>query len=162
MSINQKLYTCAFYFWRGEVLLVEKNFPSWQKGLLNGIGGKVEGGEVAAATCVREFYEETGLRVPGPEWHQFASEGCKAGVAHDERGDGYRVMFYRARAPDDGPRPTIPLANDVGEWLFWHDIDAVEGQVVGNLRWLIPLAMDWRRLYAVVSVDDDIKTRPSW
>lgn len=41
------------------VLLVEKTHPDWQRGKLNGLGGKVEDGESSWDAMVREFREET-------------------------------------------------------------------------------------------------------
>lgn len=55
------VYTCAFAFSGEHVLLLRKDTPSWQKGKLNGIGGKVEQGESIHTATVREFQEETGL-----------------------------------------------------------------------------------------------------
>lgn len=60
------------------VTLIEKRTgPKWMKGLLNGLGGKVEPGETAAQAMEREFDEEAGLRLDswayfttlsGPDW----------------------------------------------------------------------------------------------
>jgi 8-oxo-dGTP diphosphatase len=44
------------------VCLIKKNRPTWQKGLLNGVGGHVEVGEAPSAAMAREFEEETGVR----------------------------------------------------------------------------------------------------
>jgi hypothetical protein len=38
----------------GRVALIEKNRPAWQRGLLNGIGGKIEGDEMPVETMIRE------------------------------------------------------------------------------------------------------------
>ena len=46
---------------RTEVLLINKNRPDWQKGKLNGVGGKVEEGELPYEAMVRECKEECGL-----------------------------------------------------------------------------------------------------
>lgn len=46
---------------RQEVLLIEKNRPTWQAGKFNGIGGKLEGEESALEAMIRECQEETGL-----------------------------------------------------------------------------------------------------
>lgn len=43
------------------VLLIRKNRPSWQKGKLNGVGGKVETTEIPYDAMVRECEEECGL-----------------------------------------------------------------------------------------------------
>lgn len=58
------LFTCTFAFSHtGEhVLLIRKARPEWQKGYLNGIGGKFEPGDRSVIDCtIREFREETGL-----------------------------------------------------------------------------------------------------
>ena len=47
------------------VLLMVKKRPAWQEGLLNGIGGKIESGESCLEAMNREFFEETGLDLPG-------------------------------------------------------------------------------------------------
>ena len=43
------------------VLLIQKNHPDWQKGFLNGIGGKIEPKEKPLDAMHRECQEETGL-----------------------------------------------------------------------------------------------------
>lgn len=45
----------------GHVALIIKKHPTWQAGLINGIGGKIEIGESGEEAMIREFYEETGL-----------------------------------------------------------------------------------------------------
>lgn len=45
------------------VALIRKNKPEWQKGKLNGIGGKIEEGETPYDAMCREFEEETGVRI---------------------------------------------------------------------------------------------------
>jgi 8-oxo-dGTP pyrophosphatase MutT (NUDIX family) len=54
-------YSCAFAFAGASVLLIRKAKPEWQKGLLNGIGGKLESPESVMDCTIREFREETGL-----------------------------------------------------------------------------------------------------
>lgn len=50
------------------ILLIEKTKPAWQKGLLNGIGGKIENGELPMEAMVREFREETGIESSEDDW----------------------------------------------------------------------------------------------
>lgn len=62
MSVEIQVYSVAFAFYREDVLLIRKAKPDWQKGLLNGIGGKMEPGDINVLdTTRREFVEETGL-----------------------------------------------------------------------------------------------------
>ncbi len=53
------------------VLLIKKNRPEWQAGLLNGIGGKMEANENFEMSMVREFKEETGIQTNEESWKQF-------------------------------------------------------------------------------------------
>src|SRR5579862_2183312 len=55
-----------------KVRMIEKQHPEWQKGKLNGIGGKIEPGEEPIAAMVREFEEETGWRTFESDWTHFA------------------------------------------------------------------------------------------
>lgn len=51
------------------VALIRKETPSWQKGRLNGLGGKVERGEESLAAMRREFNEEGGVDVS--DWKRY-------------------------------------------------------------------------------------------
>lgn len=55
-----------------ELVLIEKKKPDWQKGLLNGVGGKVEALETPIGAMVREFEEETGVHTEEDMWQPFA------------------------------------------------------------------------------------------
>jgi len=157
-------YTCGFLFWRDEVLLVRKTRPDWQAGLLNGIGGKMERGEEPLPSMVREFREETGLLTSadcepgaGPAWHCFIVEHEPWGAV---------VHFCRASVPDCDPRPRVPGQNDVGEVLSWFHLHGLlcmdSTHAVGNLRWLLPLALDPRQTSGALHVGGDIRVRPRW
>jgi len=54
------------------VVLIEKKKPDWQKGLLNGVGGKIEVMESPIDAMVREFKEETGADTLPGMWQPFA------------------------------------------------------------------------------------------
>lgn len=51
-----------------QVLLLRKNRPKWAAGKVNGLGGKLEPGELPEQAMSREFLEECGLRVPPEKW----------------------------------------------------------------------------------------------
>src|SRR5690606_21087500 len=77
---------------RREVVLVRKNRPAWQAGFLNGVGGKVERGEVPVAAMAREFAEEAGVSVDPSAWDELCT------VTWPERGapEGFgAVVFFR-------------------------------------------------------------------
>jgi len=61
----KKKYVLGFLFSEDNkyVSLIWKKKPEEQKGLLNGIGGKVEDGEDYFTAIEREFFEETGVKV---------------------------------------------------------------------------------------------------
>ncbi len=124
-------YCCGFAFdeARERVALVRKRSPDWQRGKLNGVGGKVEQGESAAGAMSREFHEETGHHVPAWAWREYARLS----------GNGYDVAFLWCVGPDE-------LFVDGGrgeEDVEVVRLDEMSGlHVVPNLRWLVPLALD--------------------
>lgn len=146
------IYTAGFLFWKTSVLLVEKTHPKWQQGLWNAVGGKLHPGESLLQTQCREFREETGLSVPENSWDKFCME----------LGPGYVVHFYRTVA-ESRECPEVPPQNDTQEVLRWVQVEDLQGlRVVGNLRWLVPLAQDWRKLRVQLNTESDIRTRPTW
>jgi 8-oxo-dGTP pyrophosphatase MutT (NUDIX family) len=134
---NPKIYVAGFLFNadKARVLLVRKTRPEWQVGLLNGIGGKIEDmGESAEEAMVREFKEEVGWD-PKIGWDFFCVE----------EGPGYQVYFFRSTLVSPEIPWAAPSVNDVGEPLAWYDLPLKE-PAVGNLNWLIPLALDPRHI----------------
>lgn len=70
----EKNYVLGFAFdkSRKEIILIEKQKPDWQKGKLNGVGGKVETfDETPYHAMIREFKEETGLSTGIDNWDLF-------------------------------------------------------------------------------------------
>ena len=68
-----KEYVLGFMFDRANatVVMIHKNKPEWQKGFLNGVGGKIEPNEAPLDAMEREFKEETGVEVT--TWNRFAT-----------------------------------------------------------------------------------------
>lgn len=65
-------YVLGFAFTEdgNKVILIEKQKPEWQKGLYNGVGGKIEGDDASGPDAMqREFKEETGLDIKADDWH---------------------------------------------------------------------------------------------
>ena len=109
-----------------DVLLIEKQRPTWQKGLLNGIGGKVEKGEPFEIAMKREFLEESGLWVG--TWHEFCTlVGAKYKIKCFSGAHDFYCKFTTTTDEQVVVRPTESL----GE------------RVVPNINWLIPMAKDF-------------------
>jgi 8-oxo-dGTP diphosphatase len=125
------------------VVLIRKNRPEWQKGKLNGVGGKVEPGELIGEAMVREFREETGNHVP--IWDQFARLVWEEGTVH----------FLRAFATGDKLDACRTVTD---ENIEVHRIYPGHGQAqwresaTPNLLWLVPLAAHRHDTYDVIDV----------
>jgi 8-oxo-dGTP diphosphatase len=123
------------------VCLIEKQKPTWQAGLLNGVGGKVEEQDKlteitpparqARRAMAREFLEETGATIHEDLWHRFFVMRFDNGAV---------VHCFTAHLPDDQmPQTTetervdMYAVHEGGAWFLRFPI-------VPNLRWLIPMA----------------------
>lgn len=129
------------------VVLIRKNRPEWQKGKLNGVGGKVEPGEQVIAAMHREFKEETGFGTEGwsTGWDRFASLTWEGGIVHFFR------MFVSF--------PVLSLCRTVtDESIEIHRIYPRHGEAqwresaTPNLLWLVPLAAHRHDTYDVIDV----------
>lgn len=126
---NITIYVCGFYFDHKvqRVVLIWKNKPAWQKGKLNGVGGKIENRELPIAAMRREFCEETGIL--HEEWHNLITL----------EGEDWRVHFFYTVGKDNEfeyaeTRETEEVAK--------IDIESLDDYPhISNLRWLIPMAV---------------------
>lgn len=127
LARRAQLYVCGFLFSpeRDRVLLIRKNRPRWQAGRLNGVGGKIEPGETPLEAMRREFREETGLEID--DWQPVADLVLEGSIIH----------FFAAF---DGAIGDARALTD--EKLEIHPADALPKDVLGNLRVLVPLALD--------------------
>jgi 8-oxo-dGTP diphosphatase len=122
MGATHKAVIGFLFDGQGNVLMIEKNHPEWQKGRLNGIGGKIERGETPLQAMIREFREEAGAVVTS--WREFAVM----------TGDGYKLNLFTARenveihpTPDEGP-------------ISWYPVDNLPPNTLPNMWFLIPMA----------------------
>lgn len=111
------------------VCLIEKQKPDWQKGKLNGIGGKVEVGESSRNAMVREFREETGVDTNGDDWDFFAKL----------TGDNYEMHCFRIRTNDVHRVATMEIEQVDN---YRTDLVLQSGKTVHSMHVLLPLAMD--------------------
>ena len=113
-----------------QMALIHKQRPAWQKGFLNGVGGHLKENEEPIVAMKREAVEEMGVRT---SWRTF----CQLG---DRR--HWTVHFFCAfdsEALDSAQTQTdeeivrLPVAQAV-----------LSTNVIPNLRWLIPMALNVR------------------
>lgn len=119
------------------VALIEKKRPGWQAGKLNGIGGHVEPGEEPLAAMVREFKEETGADIPAEQWKYFCKMDGGDWVVWCYKSFGHPLL----RSMTDEPVMKVRLT-----WLW-----GARENIIPNLNWLIPLALDPESSVAEVS-----------
>ena len=119
-------YVVGFAFDDDEnVALIRKEKPDWQKGYLNGPGGKIEEGESSHDAMVREFEEETGLLVP--VWEPYVKLA----------GEDWSCAFFRAFSVDLSKVRTV-----TDEQIMVLNARYLPPSTLTNLTWLIPLALD--------------------
>lgn len=134
MSINKKLYVVGFLFDNSgnRVVLIRKNRPVWQKGRLNGLGGKIELFETAKDAMTREFKEEAGVQVEN--WKKLALI----------IGEDYLVDVFMAF--DSTALQTVATMTDEAvEIIQTIDLPHMK-DTISNLQWLIPLALNSSKL----------------
>ncbi len=133
-------YVCGFMFSENmnKVALISKLKPEWQKGKLNGIGGKIEPGEGYLNAMVREFKEETGVETSFDEWKLFAYLSDKI---------NWEVYFLKAFS--DKVYDAVTTTEEEVRLLFPPWISSFN--VIPNLLWLIPLALDKEKHFAEIN-----------
>jgi 8-oxo-dGTP pyrophosphatase MutT (NUDIX family) len=121
-------YVLGFLFSEDEskVALIKKKRPDWQKGFLNGIGGKLKGKGFWYYSMVEEFREETGVLIT--KWQPVIKL----------IGDDYEVIVYRGFSNSiyDIESPT----DEIVEIVKICDIPKLK--VIENVKWMIPLCLD--------------------
>jgi len=116
-----------------EVVLIQKQRPEWQKGYLNGIGGKVEKDEQPYDAMVREFKEETGITCNN--WQFCGRFSCDGGLVYL-----YKKHFSIAELDYIDGR----ISAD-GETINKRRVDNLRQagpRPLDNLHWIIPLLLD--------------------
>jgi len=119
------------------VVLIRKSKPLWQVERLNGIGGKIEPGELPINAMAREWYEETGT--------MWTSWGALFTLQHPDPAGKNEYTLYGFFTTSNDTRASELLHGRLvsGEGVIEicnarHLPDAI----IGNLRWMIGLALD--------------------
>lgn len=118
-------YVVGFLFSEDDkkVVLIRKDKPKWQAGLLNGVGGKIEAGESPHRAMIREFKEEAGLDIQ--LWKPIVKIYS----------DSYEVHFFMAKGD------VTKVTSVTSEKVKVVDVLKLPKNVLWDVRWLVPLAL---------------------
>lgn len=113
-----------------KVILIRKEKPYWQKGFYNGVGGKVQEGELPIEAMRREFREETGVDIF--YWKYF-------GYIYDFDN---KISLFTSLCQTDS-FVEIFVSNKTEELVAEIFLDNIKTiPIVYNLHWLIPMARE--------------------
>ena len=117
----------AFDIRQQQVLLIQKVKPEWQKGCINGIGGKIDEGESSMQAMAREFREEAGVLTKPHHWvYQ-----CEM-IGHD-----WSVsVFYTCTDK------IFNFTDMTIEKCGIYSINRLPLNIITNVNWLIPFCLD--------------------
>jgi 8-oxo-dGTP diphosphatase len=110
---------------RRQVVLMRRMRPLWQAGRVNALGGRLVIGESPGDAARREVREESGVDVK--EWTEVL-------VWDDAE---YRMHVMRAVSALASTARTME-----DQEVFLADVESLPANVIDNLRWLVPLALD--------------------
>lgn len=143
-------YVCGFAFdTMGDVCLIRKEHPQWQRGLLNGVGGKIElddpevtvihegsvvsyGPSRSYSAIAREFKEEAGVSILPHRWRLFHREQWQNGNSVDFFTTGLLAGEIPTTQTDER---VLMFGWRHRDWLSWQ-----QAGLMYNLPYLIPMA----------------------
>ena len=143
-------YVCGFMFdyEKQNVVLILKNHPEWQKGKLNGLGGKVKEGESLEQAMAREFMEEAEVTTAPEKWEIF----------HEIETPEATIYFFKMQAhgiwqvgsPTSEQVKVYPIMSILSYPLPDTDLVIEHNQPapIPNLRWLIGMCLDPAHKYS--------------
>jgi 8-oxo-dGTP diphosphatase len=104
---------------------MRKSRPAWQAGKINALGGKIQPGESPPEAARREVREEAGVDVE--PWEEFLVWDDHVYRMHALR--AFHAAAGRARTAED-------------QEVFLASARELPPDVIENLRWLVPLALE--------------------
>ena len=110
---------------RRQVVLMRRTRPAWQAGRVNALGGKLLPDESPGGAARREVREEAGVDVAA--WEEFLVWDDPVYRLHVVR--AFDDAALRARTAED-------------QEVFLAEVRALPAELIDNLRWLVPLALD--------------------
>ncbi len=131
------------------MILIEKqtkDIPAlaFMDGKLNGVGGKMKPHETAHCAMAREFEEETGVATHRDAWKCFGQM---------EGESGWTVYLFAIRISDEQAEDCHTVTE---EEVMNASIESIttwlSDQIVPNLAWLIPMALDAEIKYGRIAL----------
>jgi len=125
-SLPDMRYTLCFLTRGDEILMLKRNRAP-NRGLWNGVGGKIAPGETPVDSCLREVREETGYQLESLRFH-----GILTWEGYETAPGG--LYIFSAPAPDSIPHDTAEgeLRWQPREWVF------TSPEVVDNIHFFGP------------------------
>lgn len=141
---NSIIYCVGFAFNedKSKVMLIRRSKPDWQKGKLNGIGGKVLRSESQFEGMQREFVEQAGIPTPMSDWKMYCTL----------HGEDYILYCFAIKLGKYVN--ALQSGGDIG----WYNVEDVSNwmpsnQLIHNVPWLVGMALDSRVQYANVKAE---------
>lgn len=119
------------------VALIRKQKPEWQKGKLNGVGGKVEPGEDSMSAMRREFVEEAGVLCG---WQPFLNVKTATNFSNEDD-NGFDIDFFVCVGE------LGMLVTRTNEGIEIHTVESLPRRVdlIENIIWTVPMAAECLR-----------------
>ena len=138
----QQDYVLGFVFdlYAKKVLLMKKKKPEWQKDFFNGVGGKVESDEDMYIAMARECQEETSVETHFLDWRHFCT--MKGLNCPDGDWNVYCLSLHLT-----SPDMKVNFTTNEDELVLWFDLTDIQvmlPRLLGNIPWLIGMALDHR------------------
>lgn len=109
------------------VVLLEKRTPEWQRGRLNGVGGKIEAGETPVEAMIREFEEEVGVKTSPRAWQLYVRM----------HGEDWECHVFRANLNNEQAKE---VKRTEAEQPVFVRVDDIPLNTLKNVRYLIGMA----------------------
>lgn len=128
-----------------KVLMIRKINPQWQRGLLNGIGGKVDPEDYNFPdpfhnAMVRECNEEAGLNI---DFNYFLTI----------QNENFKIKFYKSIIPDCLIKDVVQKTEEELEWINVEDIYN-RTDLMDNIVMLVSMCLNNTFLYGNIKVDN--------
>ena len=136
MAAPQMVLGFMFNRYLTEVVLMVKERPAWQAGLLNGIGGHIEPDETPRMAMAREFLEETGCQTRIYDW-----QPCFKMIRSCGDDGDFAVRVFRCIADVPSLKPFVRTAEDQ-EVLILKPFGPWNLPCVSNLPWIVAMLTD--------------------